>query len=236
MAVLDAATGTGLVARLVAERVGPAGHVLGVDTSQVMLQQARAKAAGSNLSNIEFRQADATRLDLAPASFDVVFCCEAIMLFEDPVQVLRDWNRLLKPSGLLAFTSASEACGAAPLLKHAWEEVLGPPAPVHIHEPLGSSERIEAVLSSAGFETVDIQAEVTGRYRPIDKWNCTRDWLLLMLKGNEAVERLTGEQVHRLCEAWRKEAEGYWEDLSHFFVYARKSPPKRAYPTRPVLS
>lgn len=231
MNVLDAATGTGLVARLVAVRTGAVGHVLGVDTSEVMLQQAREKIAGSNLSNIEYRQADATRLDLAPASFDVVFCCEALVLFEDLLQVLRDWNRLLKPSGLLAFTCTSEACCSAPMLKQVWEEVLGPPAPAHIHEPLGTPERIQSMLSHAGFGKTEIRTEVTGRYRPLDQWNCTRDWLLLMLRGNEAVERLTEEQVHRVCEAWRKKAqqtatdEGYWEDLSHFFVYAHKSSP-----------
>lgn len=52
--------------------------------------------------------------------------------------------------------------------------------------------------------------------------------LLLMLGGNEVIERLTEEQVHR-CEAWRKEAqqtataEGYWEDLSHFLFTLTKT-------------
>jgi ubiquinone/menaquinone biosynthesis C-methylase UbiE len=71
--VLDAGTGTGFAALHAARKVGQAGHVVGVDISQGMLSEARAEAAASRLTNIEFIQCDATSLpQFADSTFDVV--------------------------------------------------------------------------------------------------------------------------------------------------------------------
>jgi 2-polyprenyl-3-methyl-5-hydroxy-6-metoxy-1,4-benzoquinol methylase len=48
--VLDVACGTGIVARLAAPRVGPAGVVVGVDPNSGMLRVARVAAAGEGVA------------------------------------------------------------------------------------------------------------------------------------------------------------------------------------------
>lgn len=46
-----------------------------------MLHQARQKIAAAKLQNIELIEADAEHFNFTDSSFDVVFCCEAIVLF-----------------------------------------------------------------------------------------------------------------------------------------------------------
>src|SRR5262249_1355549 len=59
-AVLDLCCGAGGSALPAARAVGPDGRVLGVDLAVPLLELARAKAARERLTNVEFRQGDAT--------------------------------------------------------------------------------------------------------------------------------------------------------------------------------
>ena len=61
--VLDVATGLGEPAATAARRVGPNGHVDGVDLSPGMLEFARRRTVRLGLENITFREADADALD-----------------------------------------------------------------------------------------------------------------------------------------------------------------------------
>ena len=60
--VLDIASGTGEPAIPIAERVGPKGHVLGLDFVEDMLAFAREKAAAKRLQNVEFKAVDGEAL------------------------------------------------------------------------------------------------------------------------------------------------------------------------------
>src|SRR5277367_6371929 len=81
--VLDIATGTGLLAIQAAQKVGPAGQVLGIDVSKGMLAEAHRKAAAAGLRNIDFVLADAEHLESPRESFDRVFCTSALVLMPD---------------------------------------------------------------------------------------------------------------------------------------------------------
>jgi ubiquinone/menaquinone biosynthesis C-methylase UbiE len=75
---LDVACGTGVLARTVAERVGPNGAVVGVDINEGMLAVARKKAP-----EIEWKQGRAETLPLDSDSFDAVVSQFGLMFFED---------------------------------------------------------------------------------------------------------------------------------------------------------
>jgi SAM-dependent methyltransferase len=94
--ILDAACGTGIVARTAAERVGAA-HVVGVDLNQAMLTVAR-RVRG----DIDWRQGDVAALPLADRSFDAVLCQMALMFFPDRITALREMARVTVPSGTVA--------------------------------------------------------------------------------------------------------------------------------------
>lgn len=57
--VLDVATGSGTVARIAAERVGPKGSVTGTDFSAAMLEMAKAKPPRTKAASIEYVEAPA---------------------------------------------------------------------------------------------------------------------------------------------------------------------------------
>ena len=77
--ILDIACGTGIVARLASERLGDAGHVVGVDLSPDMLAVARALAP-----DVDWREGNASALPLRDGEqFDVVVCQQGLQFFPD---------------------------------------------------------------------------------------------------------------------------------------------------------
>ena len=85
---LDVGTGTGAVARLLAE-LWPDAEVLGVDASAPMIAEAR------RLGHEQYQVADASRLPFADASFDLVTLNNMIPFFDE-------LERVTKPGGLVA--------------------------------------------------------------------------------------------------------------------------------------
>ena len=69
---LDIGCGVGGITDLLSARVGPSGHVLGVDLDESSLVAARGWAEGLNLDNVSFQQANVLALDLPAESFDLV--------------------------------------------------------------------------------------------------------------------------------------------------------------------
>jgi ubiquinone/menaquinone biosynthesis C-methylase UbiE len=100
--VVDVATGTGFAA-FAALRLLAAQRVVGVDISRGMLDRARAKAPHEDPDGrIEWRHASATPLDLATGSADVLLCASALHLLGR--DALREWLRVLRPAGQVAFS------------------------------------------------------------------------------------------------------------------------------------
>ena len=76
--VLDVACGTGIVARLAAQRIGDNGLVVGVDISPQMLAVARTVAP-----EIDWREGDVSALPVADGErFDVVLCQQGLQFSE----------------------------------------------------------------------------------------------------------------------------------------------------------
>jgi ubiquinone/menaquinone biosynthesis C-methylase UbiE len=106
--VLDVATGTGWAALAAARTVGATGQVVGVDLTPAMLEQARRKAAMAHLTNVAFCEGDAQRLDFPPHSFDAVLCASAIFFLPDMLAAVREWQRVTKPGGRVAFSTCGD--------------------------------------------------------------------------------------------------------------------------------
>ena len=100
--VLDIGCGAGQTLLQLAERVGAEGQVIGVDVAPLLL--AIAKRRTEPLSQVRLIQADAQSLDLPSESTDAVFSRFGVMAFDDPVAAFANFRRILKPSGVLAFS------------------------------------------------------------------------------------------------------------------------------------
>lgn len=99
--VLDLGSGAGIDAFLAARRVGPTGHVIGVDMTPEMLDKARAGAARMGFSQVEFRSGRLEALPVEDASIDAVTSNCVINLVPDKPAVFREIARVLKPGGRL---------------------------------------------------------------------------------------------------------------------------------------
>lgn len=95
---LDVATGTGDLAFLLADNVGPDGRVVGVDFTPEMLRLARQKAARRGLS-IAFEQGDAEDLRFPPGTFRAVTCAFGVRNFENRQQGLNEMARVAGAGG-----------------------------------------------------------------------------------------------------------------------------------------
>ncbi len=99
---LDIAGGTGDIAILLAERVGPTGKVVLSDINPSMLDQARRRLEGNtNASRISIVEADAEDLPFADASFDVVTIGFGLRNVTNQPRALASILRVLKPGGRL---------------------------------------------------------------------------------------------------------------------------------------
>lgn len=112
--VIDIACGTGIVGRLVAEKVGKSGSVVGVDLNAGMIEVAKRSAPVTG-ADIEWHQGDVTDLPFPDDSFDLAFCQQGLQFFPDKLAALKDMRRVLAPGGTLILTvwSAVTALGAA---------------------------------------------------------------------------------------------------------------------------
>jgi len=107
--VLDIATGIGEPALSAASRVGPAGRVVATDISKQMLDIARIRARTSELTNVEFVEADAERLDFPDRSFDAILCRWGITSLPNYAKLLSRIRNMLTPNGSFATSVWDEA-------------------------------------------------------------------------------------------------------------------------------
>ena len=170
--VLDAATGTGIIAIAVAQAVGSTGSVIGVDFSAGMLQQARDKAQTLGLQNIKWIEADADYLDFEAERFDAIFCSSAIVYFKDIEKTLQSWHHWLRSEGVAVFSGWSEQSYPAPWIIESCER-CGIELK-NINTPTGTAERCTKLMQAAGFEEVAVEQQQLGTYRTVEQlsgWN-----------------------------------------------------------------
>ena len=104
-AVLDVGCGSGASVLPAARKVGPTGHVTGVDLSECLLELAQAKAQRAGLDNTTFVCADMQSLPYGNARFDAIVCVFALFFVPDMAGQVAELWRMLRPGGVLAVTT-----------------------------------------------------------------------------------------------------------------------------------
>jgi ubiquinone/menaquinone biosynthesis C-methylase UbiE len=136
-AVLDVATGTGLVLRALRDR-GYRGTMTGVDLAPRMIQE-----AATHLPEADLRVADATRLPFDDDTYDLVTCVTGLQLFPHPDAAIAEWARVLRPGG--------RAITATFLAFDPTRHRAAPPAAYIDHSPFDSVAHLDDTVARAGF-------------------------------------------------------------------------------------
>ena len=159
--IADVGCGCGATTLAFAQKVGPSGHVFGIDISAPMLARARQIAPAE--MPVDFVLADATVYPFDPASFDLMVSRFGVMFFAQPAVSFANMRRALRPSGRLTF-----ACWREPRdnpwlmlpLQAAYQHVpklpqLGPEDPGPF--AFASEQRVQRILSEAGFSGIEME-------------------------------------------------------------------------------
>jgi SAM-dependent methyltransferase len=97
--VLDLGSGGGIDVLLSARRVGPSGHVYGLDMTDEMLDLARANARKAGVDHVEFLKGVIEDIPLPTGSVDVVISNCVVNLSPDKSRVFAEVFRVLAPGG-----------------------------------------------------------------------------------------------------------------------------------------
>ena len=156
--VLDLACGTGVVTRVVAQRVGPRGRVTGVDLNAGMISVARSLPAPDG-GPVEWLEGSALAIPLPDASVDVVLCQQGLQFFLDKALALLEMRRVLDRGGRLALSVWSStgvynsAVGKA-LVRFVGEDTA---ARFLASRKVPAKEELERLAVAAGFPGVNVR-------------------------------------------------------------------------------
>ena len=99
--ILDVASGTGVVTKLLKQKVGKTGYVIGADTSTTAIKI--AKKWNKKSQNLLFVNADAENFSFKE-KFDIITCQYALFFFPNSQKALKTMRNSLKKEGKLAIS------------------------------------------------------------------------------------------------------------------------------------
>lgn len=224
--LLDVATGTGSNALVLARHL-PAGRVTGIDFSEGMLAQARAKANLASIQNVDFVEMDMQRLTFPDNEFDVATCAFGIFFVEDMDGQLRQISSKVKTGGKIATTSFYD--NAFLPLSDIFVGRLaryGVEAPQLSWKRIATEEKLTTLFENAGLSDIAIHRKNVGYYlRNADEW-----WDLVWNGGFRGlVNQLSPQQLEKFKEEHLAEiqglatSEGIWLDVEVLYAIGLKA-------------
>ncbi len=171
---LDVGCGIGLPALLLAEAVGPAGHVTGIDVSPPFLAHAREIAAKAGLAGrLTFQPGDMYRLplDFEDDALDWVWSADCVGYANPaPMTLLEELKRIVKPGGCVALLiwSSQMLLPGHPFLEARLNATATGIAPFRAGiKPSSHYLRALGWLREAGFKTAQARAFAGSVHAPL---------------------------------------------------------------------
>jgi SAM-dependent methyltransferase len=158
--IVDIGAGTGFLTVELAQR--SAAQVIAVDPWADAMSVLRRKLDYLQLTNVELVVGDASRLELADESVDVVVSNLGINNFDNAAAVLTECHRVLRPGGRLLIST-----NLAGHMAEFYAVLRGKVADDLLDQHLGGRATVSGtlgLLSSAGFEASAVQDSFTMRF------------------------------------------------------------------------
>jgi SAM-dependent methyltransferase len=169
--VLEIGAGTGDVALLAAQCVGPGGSVVATDASEAMLQVADRVAKEAGVANVATRVMRAEDLDMPAGSFDAVISRNCLMFVTDLPKTLRRVRSALRAGGRFAASVWGPAehnpyHGVPVAAVRRRVTIPDPPPEVVQAFALSDGEIVASAMREAGFAGVQIHRAKAARSFP----------------------------------------------------------------------
>jgi ubiquinone/menaquinone biosynthesis C-methylase UbiE len=168
--VLDAACGTGIVARKAAGLVRPGGRIAALDANEGMLRVGKRCAGQEGAAGIEWRHGDICRMPFSSGEFDTVLCHQGLQFFPDKAAALREMRRVLAPGGRLAIGvwGRAEKSPHVPVICNVFSEFFGEESTAMFRVACSLSDRkvLEGLVQDAGFSGIRIHYRVKIAHHP----------------------------------------------------------------------
>jgi len=225
LALLDVGCGPGTITVEFADRLAP-GRVVGLDASAEVI----AKAAEFERPNLSFVVGDAYELPFGDDTFDIAHAHQTLQHVADPVRMLREMRRVVKPGGIVAARDVDYAgtfwFPQLPGLD-AWLALYE-----RVHRSNGgepdAGRRLKAWAMEAGFEHVVTTASVWNFSDATDREWWGSMWEARVLQsafaGDALGKGLAGqEDLEHISRAWREwaDSEAGWLAMPHGEILAR---------------
>ena len=171
--VLDLACGRGAVLWPALAAVGERGSVLGIDLAPAMVGRLGEELTHHEVANAEVRVGDAEHLDLEDALYDIVTGGFMIFFPPDPVRVLGEIRRVLRPGGRVALSIYDGAAGFP--FQSELEASVGAVRPSGVPgRRFNEAAVLHAALTELGFRVVG-EIEMGERFRfdsldEVERW------------------------------------------------------------------
>ena len=136
MVFVDVGSGDGFFTMIAAQFVGKTGKIYAVDTDASAIERLKYRAVEKGFTNVKAVIAEAEETVFCEGCADFVFYSIVLHDFRDPVKVLKNAKRMLKPSGKV--------------LDLDWKKMsvsFGPPERIRFSE-----EKASALIKDAGFK------------------------------------------------------------------------------------
>ena len=143
LTAVDVGCGTGEDAQALAVLVAPAGQAYGVDASEVMLEEARRRAAAAR-SPVQWLRARADALPLDDASVDLVRCERLLQHVPDAQACVHEMARVLRPGGRVVLVDTD------------WRTLACWPGSRHVVDALRDAWLASSVNPAAGSQLPDL--------------------------------------------------------------------------------
>lgn len=155
---LEIAAGTGRVTRHIRKRVSAAANLIASDINEDMLSVAKEKLGDLE---IEWQNIDAQQLPFSDNTVDLVVCSFGYMFVPDKPKAFAEAHRVLKPGGMLLFTTWDklENNAASYVARSATEKYFEGVLPESYNQATSMNDEaiIRPLLEEAGFSRISIE-------------------------------------------------------------------------------
>lgn len=204
---LDAGCGIGLQALLLAEAVGPKGHITGLDLSPEFLDIAKKLVAEAGYTKrISFREGDVKELPFDDNTFDWAWSVDCVGYAPiEPLPLVKELGRVVRPGGTVAILawSSENLLPGHPILEARLRATSAGIAPfVKGKNPELHFTRALGWFRDAGIEKCKARTFVGDAHAPLDNDLRQAFTALLQMRWPEVESELTQEnwtEYQHLC-------------------------------------